>query len=151
MPSCGPDKFKDAVPLCVGRGPSGKAFKHATSAYYTTNPDAEVESISSIPIEKVIRNFNPVAVLSLPIFYTPDASHLEGQKPVLGVLSIILNTFNKRDYASDKMKQSLYFFDPMNSDDLSTREKIRETGQKTVDKIARIISEAVSEIFTSSQ
>ncbi len=100
VPSCGPERFNDAAAMCVGRGPAGKAFKHARSEYYSR---AKSKDETIIPVEKVIKNFDPDAVLALPILFPSDTAPSPDQKPwVMGVLSIVLGGRVPKDQITDK-------------------------------------------------
>jgi 3',5'-cyclic AMP phosphodiesterase CpdA len=93
--------FYSCLPLLVGRGPAGKAFKMGSAEYYEKGFGFKDEDGNPLThVEVVYEGFDPMAVLSIPLMYPKlvenewnklKSSGKDGQCPVFAVLSIITN------------------------------------------------------------
>ena len=101
---CGPEEFRDASKLCVGRGIAGNAFKMRKVDYYEKN----VGLIKSM--EKIKPNMDPHAILAMPLLYPGNSDAAQRKKSrAFGVISVLaadgssemVKRFGRGEHVSD--------------------------------------------------
>lgn len=102
-------RFANAKSIRVGRSPDGKAFKMRRVEYYNPNIPNYVDDV--IPPEQIIENYNPQAIMSIPLFYKNDPLSC------LGVISLILPSDEKSTVINKHGFCSLSEFDNLSDDD----------------------------------
>jgi len=116
-----PNKFPPINDLFIGRGAAGRAFKSSEVTYwskYRYDSEEEVD-LYSYPVEKVIKDLNAKAVISIPLLFSPEKTEQEEETDdatidflsnmsyhCYGVLSLVATTrnhpFKELDTYTDK-------------------------------------------------
>ena len=146
-------KFYNCLPLLVGRGPAGKAFKMGRTEYYEKGFGFIDEDGNPLThVEIVFEGFDPMAVLSIPLMYPKIVKKewellkemgKEGKCPVFAVLSIITNKEDPRFALFKKASPETKDFE--DSDD---NKSIADDEKGAVmEQIYNIISDKFNECF----